>query len=351
MTIIDDYIPAAELTAYVREVPGPANLFLENFLPDRFFPDIKLAIKESQRTNRASQYRNWDAETRIGKRDTFRSSEVRLAPLGQKLPVGEQETLEIQAARNGGSPYAAMIDAIYNDVDNNVRSIYNRLEIARGDVFMDGKFEIESGENDLEGLEADFVLDPLNDVNPAGADWDDEENSVPLTDLRTWLLRYSTLNGGRPGYMVMSEETIGHLAMNKQIRQQISGTSDVNVLTPFATDEQLNRVMQVNRFPTIVPYDTVIEFLGVEKRVIDQGKVIFLPTDPTSLGYTAWGITPESLMLVRGQNPGLTFEEASGMIGVVMREGDPAKIWTKVSAVALPIITDIRKLMVATVHS
>jgi hypothetical protein len=350
LTIIDDYIPAAELTAYVREVPGPNNLFLENFLPDRFFPDIKIAMRESQRTNRAAQYRNWDAETRIGKRDTFRSSEVKIAPLGQKLPVGEQETLEIQAARNGGSPFAAMIDAIYNDVDNNVRAIYNRLEIARGDVFMDGVFEMESGENDLEGLKADFGLDPLNQVSPAGADWDDEENSVPLTDLRAWMLRYSTLNGGRPGYMVMSEETIGHLAMNKQIRQQISGSSDINVLTPFATDEQLTRVMQVNRFPTIVPYDTVIEFLGTEKRVIDQGKVIFLPTDPASLGYTAWGITPESLMLVRGQNPSLTFEEASGMIGVVLREGDPAKIWTKVSAVAMPILTDVRRLMVATVH-
>lgn len=349
MTIIDDYIPAAELVAYVRDVPGPANLFLENFLPDRFFPDIRIAIRESQRTNRAATYRNWDAETRVGKRDTFRSSEVRLAPLGQKLPVGEQETLEIQAVRSGGNPYAAMIDEIYNDVDNNIRGIYNRLEIARGDVLMDGVFEIESGENDLEGLEADFGLDPLNNVNPAGADWDDEENSVPLTDLRTWMLRYSTLNGARPGFMVMSETTIGHLAMNAQIRTAVSGGS--NVLTPFATDEQLNRVMQVNRFPTIVPYDTVIEFLGTDKRVLDEGKVIFLPADPSSLGYTAWGITPEALMLVRGQNPGLDFDNAAGMIGVVMREGEPAKIWSKVSAVAMPIISDIRRLMVATVHS
>lgn len=348
MTIIDDFIPAAELTAYVREVPGPNNLFLENFLPDRFFSDIKIAMKESQRTNRAAQYRNWDAETRIGKRNTFRESEIRLAPLGQKLPVGEQETLEIQAVRSGGSPYAAMIDAIYDDVDNNVRAIYNRLEIARGDVLMDGIFQMESGENELEGLEADFGLDPLNDVNPAGADWDDNANAVPLTDLRAWTMRYATLNGSRPGYMVMSEETIGHLAMNEQIRTAASGGS--SNLVPFATDEQLTRVMQVNRFPTIVPYDTVIEFLGAEKRVLDVGKVIFLPPDPASLGYTAWGITPESLMLVRGQNPSLTFEEASGMIGVVMREGDPAKIWTKVSAVAMPIITDVRKLMVATVH-
>jgi hypothetical protein len=349
LTIIDDFVPAAELTAYVREVPGPNNLFLENFLPDRFFPDIRIAMRETQRTNRAATYRNWDAETRIGRRDTFRSSEVRLAPLGQKLPVGEQETLEIQAVRSGGNPYAAMIDEIYNDVDNNVRSIYNRLEIARGDVLMDGKFEIESGENDLEGLTADFGLDPLNNVNPAGADWDDETNSTPLTDLRTWMLRYSTLNGGRPGFMVMSETTIGHLAMNEQIRTAVSGGS--NVLAPYATDEQITRLMQVNRFPTIVPYDTSVEFLGVEKRVLDEGKVIFLPSDPSSLGYTAWGITPEALMLVRGQNPGLTFDNAAGMIGVVMREGEPAKIWTKVSAVAMPIITDIRRLMVATVHN
>lgn len=32
---IDEYIPAAQLTGYARELPAPANLILEQFLPNQ----------------------------------------------------------------------------------------------------------------------------------------------------------------------------------------------------------------------------------------------------------------------------------------------------------------------------
>lgn len=344
--IIDDYVTPAQLTSYVREVPSPNNLILERFLPDRPIQHIEAMMDQVTRTNRAAKFRSWDTETSIGKRDTFESRRVKLPPLGQKLPVGEYEALQLELARTGGNNRGAIIEAIYNDVDNNVRSIYNRMELARGDVFMDGKFTLR--ENGLI-LEADFGLDPSHLVAPAGALWSDTVNALPITDMRGWIQTYVKDTGERPGYAVMPEAIISNLTLNKQVRE--AGASDMGgtFLPPFVTEEQLSRIMSVNRLPQIVPYDTMIDVDDVTQRVIAEKNVIFLPADPSSLGYTAWGITAEALLLTQGQNPSLTFQQTPGLVGVTMREGDPPRLWSKVGAVGMPILTDTRRLMTATV--
>jgi hypothetical protein len=342
--IIDDIVTPAELTGYVREVPAPANLLLERFLPNRQIRNIKAAITEVQRTNRAAKFRSWDTETPIGKRDTFSSREVRFPPLGQKLPVGEQEELELEMARTGGDNRSALVEAIYDDADNNVRSIYNRMELARGDVLSDGKFTLR--ENGLV-LEADFGLAGNHLVAPA-IEWDDPETSKPLSDLRPWIQRYVLDTGERPGYMVASETVIGQMQMSLEVRQAAAGAGSVQ---PFVTDEALAQLMRVHRYPQIVPYDCLIDVDDVTTRAIAENKVVFLPADPSSLGFTAWGITAEALMLTRGQNPSLEFEQTPGLAGVVMLEGDPPRRWSKVSAVGMPMITDARRLMVATVYT
>lgn len=340
---IDDYVTPAQLTGYAREVPGPANLLLERFLPNRPINHIEAAIDEVQRTNRAAKFRSWDTPVAIGKRDTFESRKVKLPPLGQKLPVGEYEQLQLALARTGGNDRAAMIEAIYNDTDNNVRSIYNRIELARGDVLEDAKFTL-TNEDGLT-LEADFGLDPDNNVTPAVL-WSDAANASPLQFLRSLMIRYSQINGARPGWMVCGEAVIAALASSEEVRQASTSGS---VLPPFVTDQALATIFQQNRFPSIVPYDTVIDVDGVNTRVLDEGKVIFLPQNPEDLGFTAWGITAEALALVGSSNPQLSFDQAPGIVGVTTREGDPPRVWTKAGAVCMPILRDVRKLMVATV--
>ena len=58
-----------------------------------------------------------------------------------------------------------------------------------------------------------------------------------------------------------------------------------------------------------------------------------------------------ALELAGGQNPSLEFNQLPGLVGVVIKEGDPVRIWTKVGAVGMPLITDPRRLMVSTVLS
>ncbi len=343
-TYIDDYISPAELTWYAREVPQPAGLLLDQFLPNVPINHIEAEIGEVRKTNRAASFRSWDTPVTIGKRDTFESHKVKIPPLGQKLPVGEYEQLQLALARTGGNDRAAMIEAIYDDTDNNVRSIYNRAELARGDVLMDGKFTLVN--EDGLTLEANFGLDTDNNVTPAVL-WDDADDASPLQNLRAWMLVYAQINGTRPGYMICGEEVLSALETSDEVRQAASYGG--NILKPFVTDAELAGIFNTNRFPTIIPYDTVIEVEGVNKRVIDANKVIFLPPNPADLGITAWGITAEALALMGSSNPALTFQQAPGIVAVTTREGDPPRVWSKAGATLMPLIKDIRKLMVATV--
>lgn len=343
---IDDYISPAELTWYAREVPSPANLLLERFLPHVQINHIEAEIGEITRTNRAAKFRSWDTPVGIGKRDTFESRRMKIPPLGQKLPVGEYEQLQLALARTGGNDRAAMIEEIYKDTDNNVRSIYNRLELSRGDVLQDGKFTLVN--EDGLTLEADFGLDTDNNVAPTTL-WSDSANASPLQDLKAWMQAYAIINGVRPAYAVCGEAVISALESSDEVKQAASYGG--NILKPFVTDLELASIFSNNRFPTIIPYDTVIDVDGVNKRVLDENKVIFLPPNPADLGITAFGITAEALALMGSNNPQLTFQQAPGIVAVTTREGDPPRVWSKAGATAMPLLKDIRKLMVATVLS
>src|SRR5436305_223750 len=146
MAIDLDYLLPAQLTGYVREVPTPAVYTLNNWLPDRFVPDIEAAFDVMTRTNRAATFRSWDAETPTGKRDVFERRRIGLPPIGQKTVIGEHERLLLERARSGGDNRSRLIEAIYNEADTNVRAVRARMELARGDVLTDGKFTL-TGEN------------------------------------------------------------------------------------------------------------------------------------------------------------------------------------------------------------
>jgi hypothetical protein len=337
--IVDDFIEPAVLTGFVREVPSPYALTLNTFLPDRNIGDIEAAIDQVTRTNRAAKFRSWDTETPIGQRDTFQRSRVKLPPLGIKLPIGEYERLLLERIRTGGDNRDAYAVTA-------TRNVLNRMELARGDVLMDGKFTL-AGENGLT-IEADFGVDSLNLVAP-GTLWSNTASATPLTNLKAWIDHYVDVNGEKPGYMLTSNTVISNLLLNAEIRTLFNRGTTLTGGPDLLTPAMLNQVLVAYGYPPIVEYNTKIEVDGANTRVINDDRVVFLPSDPNQLGFTAWGITAESLELASGQNPSLAFSQLPGLVGVVMKEGDPLRVWTKVGAVGMPIIVNPRLLMVADV--
>lgn len=341
--IVSDLVTPAALTGYVRDVPSPANYLLATILRNRLFNDIEAVWDEVTRTNRAAKFRAWDAETPIGKRNSLSRKRVAMLPISQKTVVGELERLQLEQLRTGGTITDAMVDAIYDDADLNTRAVLARIELARGDVLTDGIVTIE--ENGLV-LEADFGLDPSHLVN-AVVVWSDPDAEI-LSELRAWADTYTDDAGEPPATMVTSRQVVSWMLRNTEIRQLAASLAGVPNLV---TRSQLNVTLEAHGLPQIVEYDTRIDVDDVTTRVIEQGKAVFLPSDVESLGFTAFGITAEALELATSENPELSFEDAAGLVGVVMKEGDPVRTWTKVGGTVLPVISDPRKLMVADVDT
>lgn len=343
MTILYDLVDPASLTAFTREVPQPGNQILNRFLPDREIADIEATIETLTQNNRAAKFRTYDAETPIGQRDELARSRVLLPPIGQKTVIGEYERLMLERIRSGGSSTDAMVNAIYNDAAVNTRAVRVRMELARGDVLTDGKFSL-TGENGLT-LETDWGVPADNFVDSA-VSWEDTENATILADLRSWVQQYVAVNGERPATFLTSEQVLSWMLLSAEMRELAGSILGV---PSIVSETQLQAVLTAHRMPTVVTYDSRFDVDGTSTRPIPDNLGVMLPADPSSLGYTAWGITAEALELAGGSNPSLEFSNAPGLVGVVLKDGDPVRTWTKVTGVGMPVLTDPRRLMVADV--
>lgn len=344
MALSFDYIEPAALTGYVREVPTPANYILNRFLPDVFVGDIDVAWDVATQTNRAAKFRSYDAETPIGKSDSFSRSRLTLPPLGQKTLVSEFERLRLEQVRSGGDTRNRLVEAIYDQAAINTRAVLARLELARGDVLTDGKFSLV-GENGLT-LEADFGIDSSHIVAPTTV-WSNHSASDPIGDSLGWNQTYTDDAGEPPGWALTSRTVMSDILQNEKVRAMagtLAGTPTI------VTRAQLDTITDAYELPRFVTYDTLIDVDGSSTRPIPVDRVVYLPRDPSSLGKTYWGVTAEALELAGGTNPQITFQQAPGLTGVVMKSFDPVQIWTKVGAIALPVITDSRRIMIADVR-
>jgi hypothetical protein len=344
--IIDDYVQPVVLTGFVREVPTPTPLILNQVLPDRRIGNVEAALDQMTRTNRTAKFRAWDAETPVGQRDSFQRSKIKLPPLGEKLPIAEQEHLMLETARTGGDNRNAYVAAIYDDAETLTGDVLRRMELARGDALVDGKFTL-AGENNLT-LEADFGVPSGNLVTPS-TPWSDHDDATVIQNMNTWIDDYVDLNGEKPGFMWTSNTVISNLLLCDEIRALLGPAIFASGGPAVITRAQLAQVFEAYGWPTLREYNTKVNVDGSNVRIIPDDRVIFTPSNPEDLGYTAWGVTAEALVLARGQNPGLTFEQLPGLVGVVMTDGDPVQTWTKVAAVGMPLISNPRLLKVADV--
>jgi hypothetical protein len=343
MALNFDLIEPGVLTGFVRELPVPANYTLNTWLRDRNIGDIEAAFQTAFKRNRAAMFRAYDAETPIGERDNFQRSRVALPPLGQKTVVGEEERLKLEMLRSGGDNTNALIQALYNDARINTEAVLARMELARGQVLTTGKFTFQ-GENGLKGIEADFGVQSSH-LPTAPTAWTNYAASDPLEQMRDWSDLYTDDAGEPPAFALTSRQAIGNMLRNESVRAAfatLGGTPSV------ITRAQLAGLLDANGLPQLVQYDSQVYVNNAATRIIPANKMIYLPQNPEALGNTFWGITAEALELTGLNNPQLTFAQAPGLVGMVTKEGDPVRTWTKVTAIGMPVIADANKLLTAT---
>lgn len=337
----DSYVSPQALTAFVRAVPVDQNYILNQILPDQFDEVLEAEFAEGTITTRAAKARAWDAPPLAGKRDTFTVSKVRLPAVSQFLGRGERDRLELERLRSGGQSTLAIEQAIYDDAENNARSIQARVELMRGDVLTDGKVTLA----ELGGLEADFGV-PGTHIVSAGTAWTDTVNADPLADMRAWNAVYRASNGFNFGGMVLPEDVLYLLATNQKIRDL---WSNVGGRPSVVSLEQLNQTMAANRLPQVLfTYDAQTNVDDTPTRILPADKVIFVPPTGIQLGRTQWGMTATALELA---NAGLQVQPSpAGMVAVVDKDVRPPYRETAyVDATVMPILSRPRGLFVADV--
>lgn len=334
-----------DLVSFVRNVPPLQNLVLNQLLPDRMISSNRVDIGVLTRTGRTARFRTFDGPVHVARRDTFQVSTIALPPISDSIGMGEYERLQIEFARTGGTNLAAFVNAIYDDATMLTRNVQRRMELARGDVLVDGKFTL-TGEGGLT-MEADYVV-PGGNLVTAAPLWSTVATAKPLNDLLTWTQAYIDLNGFPPGGWATSRQTIMNLLNNTDLRNATGSLLGANVLLTRPT---LDSVLDQHMLPPIqLVYDTSVDVDGVSTRVLPNNKVIFLPPADQVFGYTAWGVTATALELVNSVETDMTFEQAAGIVGVLVKsDGVPFRQNVFVDAVGMPVIENSNLLMVATV--
>lgn len=330
-------------TSFIRDIPVDAGRALLGAMPRQDSDDNTVDWTEVTRTNRTAKFRAFDGAISKSKRDTGSTSKVRLLPLGSSLDLGEYERLQLEFARTGGTNSNILARSIYNDSENLTNEVLNRLELAWGDVLTDGKLTIN--ENGYQG-EADFAV-PANQLVTAATPWSNLAASTPITNMLAWQDVQIANGNGRWGAIRPSNAILRLLMKNTEVINAAYGSTNGRT---FATLPDINSVLASMGLPALSPsFDENLDVDGTTTPVIPTDHILFTPANLGDLGYTAWGVSATALELVNSAEADFSFEEAAGVVGVVVKDGPPFRQTTFVDAVAMPILTNAKQLFVADV--
>ncbi|MFE4915812.1 major capsid protein [Streptomyces sp. NPDC056652] len=330
-------ISPTEIQAFVREIQTPADYALTlSVMPERTIDSVKWETRGNRRRVAAASYRAWDAQTKVATREiTQFATSGKLLPLGQKYIVGEFET--ILESLDRGMDTRDLVRAVYDDVAAHVLSIKKRLELAAGDLLVDGKFSL-IGENGVT-LEADYKV-PAANMPTAPTPWTDPTADM-LGDEMRWMEVLRSSGAPEPARALTSYKGWAQAMANDSYRAAYYGSVNAANTIPTAVlaPNEVNVVRARYGLPPIEKYDVKIELdNGTDVRALPENMFFLLPPNPSQWAETQYGLTADGLILSSGGNPAIVREEAPGIVVTRGYQDDPPQVWTKCSAAALPVM-------------
>ncbi|MGW6638456.1 major capsid protein [Streptomyces cyaneofuscatus] len=326
MQLIDEFATPAELTGYARAALAdrPENAFgLDRWLPNRTINDLSYRFtRGGGGLTEAATFRAYDASSDVGVRPGGARVSGELPPISRKIPVGEYERIK---RRNVDTQNAEIRDAMLDDGVRLARQIEARMELARGEAIFNASVVLN--ENGVQAS-VDFGRAAGHTVT-AGTVWSNVSADV-IGDFQTWLEVYNDTNGGDPESVLISRAIWTALKRNTQLR----GLSTTGATAPsILTDSLLAAILADHGIPPLVRYDAKVNVGGVSTRITPNDKLAFLPAQGDALGQTLWGVPVEA----DDARYGLAGDEAGIAVGAYKTE-DPQTVWTRATAIALPVV-------------
>lgn len=326
MLITNDYILPAELTGYVRSALADYNrnqFTLSQYLNDQTIDDLDYRFSRGgQGLADAGVFRSYDTEAPIIARPGFSRVSGELPPMSAKLRMDEYSRLRQRKLDQ------EITSQILNDAERLTRGLAARMELARGDALINGQVTI--AENGVSatvqfGRSASHSVTAATLWSAGGAD--------PLADLRSWRDTYVDTNGDEPGVILTSRRVLSVMMQNQALRNLVfPGSNQPNVVSENA----VGQVLQAFGLPSIKTYDARVNVNGTGTRVIPDNRLVFLPGGNSQLGSTLWGTTAEAL----DPDFGVDSTQAPGIVAGSYSTKDPVALWTKASAIGLPVLAN-----------
>lgn len=343
--LFDAPVPPDALTRYAEEyVPRPAENLLTAAADVNYTPDDKIRWGRVTRKNRMAKYRAWDGHIARQTRDTAQEQWVPLAPFSNSQVTGEYETLKKEYTRMQGGNVAFLADAIYNDTDALVRSMWNRVEKGLGNTLVTGKFTV----NENQAMyEADYALPAANQIVSA-TPWTNPA-ATAADDLRALRSRFVASAGVAPGRIFTSEAVISALLRNAQLVGEALGTTSGRTRI---TRAELNAWLGSESLPTIVTEVEGAMFndeTGLDERVLPQDLLVMTPANLGDCLEFTFGLSASALKLVNSNRTDLTFGDRTRITGMVIEDGPPFREFVYVDAVGIPILTAPQRVVIGDV--
>jgi hypothetical protein len=249
---------------------------------------------------------------------------------------------------NGQGLPDEIVSQIFDDAAILAKKILARWEYARGQVLQTGKVTATATELGLVGDLVDYT--GLGTIGTATASplWTDTANATPLADIRSWMNTYRAANDNeKPVVGLTSQAVLDALALTDDVKNALLPIGQV-APSIAVTPGNVAALLSSFGLPPLRLYDTVVKVNGTSTNVLNSTKIVFLPAaDVAGFGETTIGITNEGLDLA--MQLGTPVATAVGMTGLNWKTQDPSHIWTKVSAMGIPVLRDPAKIFVATV--
>lgn len=263
-----------------------------------------------------------------------------------KVKINQSERM--RALTRAGVQNDQMFDYVMNDVFNLGEQVITRTKVAKNELLATGKVTIKENNLDLTvdygvpAAQTSFSLDLSSSADIAAQI---QQIVDAATDLGV------TLTG-----MVTSRKNITKMRRNAGLQKEINGNIGVGALVrsssleAYLEEEFGIRTVITNDLTYAAErnLDAAGQIAQITKRYYPENKVTFYGTvGGIPLGVGLWGDAPEidvaRFMQVNGS-------QAGPYIAISQwTEHDPAVLWTKASALFMPVLYNPNSLFIATV--
>lgn len=327
---LDSPVSPDALTAFVRSVPRRSKL--PQSVPFEFVNDNEVSLSSVASSNSAvARYRSFDGRIDTIDSSSGTTSKVALTPLSASATRGEFETLQNAFARTGGTNSDALMQAVWNDAEMLTQSIYNRLDLAVGEVLSTGKFTAGTNFKDTDGFTAEVNYGvPDANLPTAATKWTDPAADI-VGDLQSYVDAYEIAGNSaatllvHPTVLAAMRRNTGLIGMAGQNRTSLP-QSEINSII---AGEFGIEVARVSGGYTVD---------GKMVDVIDKNRVVLLPENIGDAISVTLGTSATALELVGSNHVELSTQDAPGIVGVLLKDGPPFRRYTFVDAVGIPTV-------------